>query len=129
MPKTKYVADWLARAEEDMSTAQFLFDKKGATNIICFHSQQAAEKYLKGFLAFHEKHVRKTHDLGSLVTECQQLESELSNITEDASCLSQFAVETRYPGDMPEFSRQDAQQAIEAASRIRDIILPKMEID
>lgn len=52
MPMTKYVADWLARADEDLRSAELLLQKDGPPNAICFHAQQAAEKLLKGFLAF-----------------------------------------------------------------------------
>ena len=66
---TKYVADWFARADEDLDVARLILNEERPYNPACFHEQQAAEKYLKGFLAHHEKHVRKIHDLNALVQE------------------------------------------------------------
>lgn len=34
--------------------------------IICYHCQQSAEKYLKGFLVLHGMSPPKTHDLNQL---------------------------------------------------------------
>jgi len=41
-----------------------------------FHAQQAAEKSLKGFLAWHDVPFRKTHDLAEIGRQCA--ESEVS---------------------------------------------------
>lgn len=126
MPRTKYVIDWLTRAQEDIQAAEILLRENDLMNQVCFHCQQAAEKYLKGFLAFHETNVRKIHELEILLAECQKLDGSLSQLKEEAVYLNQFYVETRYPGDIPEFSRQDAQKALEAALRIKELILPKI---
>lgn len=64
---TTYVADWLKRADEDTQVAEVLLTAGGLPNSVCFHSQQAAEKYFKAFLAFQEKHIRKVHDLGVIM--------------------------------------------------------------
>ncbi len=123
MPKTKYVADWLARAEEDVQVGQLLLEQKGPANIICFHAQQAAEKYLKGFLAFHEKHVRKVHDLKFLLSEAEKIDQSLASLQKDIAYLDEFYIETRYPADIPEFSSDQAQKAIKAAVNIETFIL------
>jgi HEPN domain-containing protein len=44
----------LRKAANDMVTLEAAL-AAGAFDGACFHAQQAAEKYLKGFLAFHEK--------------------------------------------------------------------------
>ena len=45
-------AEWLAKAEEDYSVAKGLLRRrKVPADSVCFHSQQAAEKYLKAVLA------------------------------------------------------------------------------
>ncbi|KKU73945.1 MAG: HEPN domain protein [Parcubacteria group bacterium GW2011_GWA2_47_26] len=70
MPKTKYVMQWLERANDDLDSADVLAREGGSLSIICFLAQQAAEKCLKAFLAFSEQHVRKIHDLEELVLLC-----------------------------------------------------------
>jgi len=56
---TKYIADWLNRAAEDIRAAEVLLKEGGLPNSACFHCQQAGEKYFKALLAFHGKNVRK----------------------------------------------------------------------
>ena len=45
---------WFNKANNDLITAEYLLTMQSPpTDAICFHSQQVAEKYLKGFLTFH----------------------------------------------------------------------------
>ena len=47
---TKYVADWFSRSDDDLVLVKLILEKgTGSPNLACFHAQQAAEKYLKGF--------------------------------------------------------------------------------
>lgn len=50
-PKTKYAPEvWQQKANEDLAVAEELRDLgTGHFGIICFHCQQAAEKYLKHY--------------------------------------------------------------------------------
>ncbi|TSC73733.1 MAG: HEPN domain-containing protein [Parcubacteria group bacterium Gr01-1014_44] len=123
---TKYVQDWLARADEDIRVAEIALKEGGLPNPICFHAQQTAEKYLKGFLAFHEKHVRKIHDLQSLISECKKIDASFSDIETEAVYLTQFYTETRYPGDITEFTLDEADGAYRAALKIKSFVLGKI---
>ncbi|MCD6206804.1 MAG: HEPN domain-containing protein [Methanosarcinales archaeon] len=56
------VKEWAVKAEEDYLTVEELFKihvRRFAT-IICFHSQQCAEKYLKALLITHSLQHRTT---------------------------------------------------------------------
>lgn len=48
-----------------LSGCAFTFAKRRPPlfNLVCFHSQQSAEKYLKSYLALKKIHFPKTHDL------------------------------------------------------------------
>ena len=50
---TKYVRYWFERGNDDLRACEILMKENGTPNTICFHAQQAAEKYLKGFLAYN----------------------------------------------------------------------------
>lgn len=126
MPLTKYVKDWLSRAEEDLVVVELALKEGGLPNPICFHAQQAAEKYLKGFLAFHEKHVRKIHDIQSLVADCNEIDKEFADLEKDAIRLTQFYMETRYPGDITEFTMDEAKNAYNLALKIKELISKKL---
>jgi len=60
--------EWLDKAEEDYSVATGLLRRRNVpANSICFHSRQAAEKYLKGLLQEQGIRFGKTHDLEDLL--------------------------------------------------------------
>jgi len=59
MPNDQARADdtraWLAKAQEDLQAARRLLKPpRRLSNAASFHCQQAAEKALKGFLAWHD---------------------------------------------------------------------------
>jgi HEPN domain-containing protein len=124
---TKYVTDWLARANEDISAAEILLKESGLVNSICFHCQQAGEKYFKAYLAFQERNVRKIHDLGALLNLCEEIDKSFGDLRPETDFLGKFYTETRYPGDYPEFTPEEAQQALKAAVKIKEFVLEKIE--
>ena len=124
---TKYVSDWFLRAEEDLRAVKILLQKEGSLNLACFHSQQAAEKYLKGFLAYHEKHVRKIHDLSVLLEGCKSIDSSFAEIESETNFLNQFYTESRYPDDYAEFGLEEAEKAHETALRVKNFVLKKIK--
>ncbi|MDP1689164.1 MAG: HEPN domain-containing protein [bacterium] len=123
---SKYVADWILRANEDLKTSEILLREGAMSNTICFHAQQAVEKYLKSFLARHEKHVRKTHDLEFLLDACIEVDNSFNELLEEARYLDQFYIAARYPADTPEFSMEEAKKAFAAANRIKDFVIKKI---
>jgi HEPN domain-containing protein len=59
------VRAWLSKAELDLRAAAHEVSAPDAAlwGDVLFHSQQAAEKAFKAFLAWHDTPFRKTHDL------------------------------------------------------------------
>jgi len=85
----------------------------------CFHCQQLAEKYLKGFLAWHSAQFERTHDLERLVVQCSEINAVLACLLDSAGWLTQYAVRIRYP-DFPEDpTPAESLQALDAALMIR----------
>lgn len=63
-PQKILVRQWISRAENDLlNVRNNLAAQEVPWDTICFHSQQAAEKYLKAVLVFHTQPVPRTHDL------------------------------------------------------------------
>jgi HEPN domain-containing protein len=117
---TEYVKNWIKRADEDLGLIEIMLNEKSFfPNPMCFHAQQAAEKYLKGFLAYHDLHTRKIHDLEVLIEDCEKIDKSFKRLNNDARFLNQFYVESRYPDDYVQFSQNDAKKAYEAAVRIK----------
>ncbi|MDR1296531.1 MAG: HEPN domain-containing protein [Deltaproteobacteria bacterium] len=49
-------------------------------DISCFHSQQAAEKALKGYLVCHDVNPPKTHALDVLCKICEEFNHSFKNL-------------------------------------------------
>ena len=94
---------------------------------IGFHAQQAAEKYLKAFLTWHQVEFPKTHDLGVLLELVATADSALAASLNPISALNPYSVELRYPGDAPELSQSEAQDALKWARKTADAILAALK--
>ena len=86
---------WILKAENDLKIAKDEITMENpATDAICFHAQQCAEKYLKAYLIFNNKEVRKTHDIAELISLCSEVDPEFSKINQiDIVSLTDYAVE------------------------------------
>jgi HEPN domain-containing protein len=90
--------------------------------IICFHCQQAAEKYLKGFLFQNRIEPLKTHNLQKLLGLCEELNMEFGAILHQCSVLNTFSVIPRYPDEF-QITEGDAEKAIRYAAEIKDFVV------
>ena len=124
---SKYTQGWFSRGDDDLKTVEGLLAMEGIPNVICFHAQQAGEKYLKGFLAYHEKHIRKIHDLEALLELCLGIDEAFSVLRNEAGTLSAMYTESRYPDDYVDFKKEDAQEAFVAACRVKDFVLERIQ--
>lgn len=68
MDNNDLTREWFELAELDLGTAIFLLQMKPKPlEIICYHCQQCAEKFLKGFIANNGGLIAKSHDLLFLI--------------------------------------------------------------
>lgn len=70
--------------------------------------------------------MRKVHALDSLLVACQELDPLFADLRDDALYLTKFYVETRYPADMPAFSRKDGEEAYGAAGRVKNFVQERL---
>ncbi|MBI2591167.1 MAG: HEPN domain-containing protein [Candidatus Brennerbacteria bacterium] len=118
--------NWFKKAEEDELSINSILKEGGAFSTACFLSQQMAEKYLKGLLVFYNKEFLKVHDLIELETLLIKDNSKIKEFHNDLKLLNRYYIETRYPGDYPEFNFEEAQKSYEAAKRIKEFVLGKI---
>jgi len=118
--------EWIKKSEGDVGTAVRESSVKEGANwdAVCFHAQQAVEKYLKGILQEIEKPFSKTHDLSVLLELALSEFSELSVLADDLEWLSAFAVEFRYPGE--EALEEDAKHALAIMERALSLLKQKI---
>ena len=118
--------EWLNIANLDFESAKFLMNMNDTPfPIVCYHSQQAIEKYLKAYLAFCGNEILKTHDLLMLNKKCEEYDSSFKNIYEECLETSDYAVHTRYPF-YDELTKNDALLAIKCAEKVKDFVISKI---
>ncbi len=123
----KNYLEWFKKAGDDEISIKAILIGGGGFSTACFLSQQLAEKYLKGFLVFHSKTFPKVHDLLELETLLLRFEPGIKEYEKELDLLSTYYFETRYPGDYPEFTFEEAKKAFEAALKIKEFVLSKIK--
>ncbi len=87
--------EWILKAQDDESSAEVLLKEDGPTNTVCFLSQQAVEKYLKGYLTYKNQKFPKVHQLELLLELCAKIDKEFYKLKEDIFYFKGFYIETR----------------------------------
>jgi len=123
------VFQWIDKADHDLLAAEHIMTLEGSelTDIVCFHCQQCAEKYVKALLVSVGVHFPKTHDLRLL------LDLVPMHVLPDLSrtrviALNRYVIEGRYPGDWEPITLEEAQEALSTAREVRVAVramLPK----
>ncbi|GHV31354.1 hypothetical protein AGMMS4952_19920 [Spirochaetia bacterium] len=95
--------EWFRYAEHDFCAAEHIAKTLLPTphEIVCYHCQQAAEKYLKGFLVFQGDDPPHIHELAELCKLGKKYKPEFDEILIRCDTLSKYATQPRYPYEMP----------------------------
>ena len=118
----RLTVEGLDKAQEDYSVATGLLRRrKIPANSICFHCQQAGEKYLKALLQERDLRFGRTHDLEELLRLAGQKAPRLLSLAGDLRLLSDYSVRYRYPGF--DATPYQARRAVQAARRVRVSLL------
>jgi HEPN domain-containing protein len=121
-------AAWAQKAEHDILDADNnIAAEQTPWDMVCFHAQQAAEKYLKALLVARGELPPRIHDLDALLERCLAHDPTLSDLRADCTDLASYAVEVRYPDDLFEMTESDGRRAIAAARRVQAKIRPLLQ--
>jgi len=122
------VEKWITKAENDLKIGKDeMLTENPATDAVCFHMQQCIEKYLKAYLIFCGREIRKTHDLAELISMCAEIdESFKALLREDIVKLTDYAVEIRYGEEFYFPLFDEAKEAIEIAEKVKEFVLKKL---
>lgn len=118
--------EWLKFSQMDYSSAKYLFDSPlhpRPLEIICYHSQQSAEKAVKALIVFYGEPggMPKVHNISFLLNQIKNLVKERTGSeipTEVYDCadrLTQYSVMPRYPNEI-EVDEPMTRKALEDAS-------------
>jgi HEPN domain-containing protein len=116
--------EWIEKADADLEVARRMAaeaaDNLRIREIVGFHCQQAAEKYLKALLTRCQIEFPKTHDIKTLL---QLAGDPVADSLSCAKWLTPFGVEIRYPGDTAEMLPGEEDRAIKIASQVKQVVL------
>src|SRR5262245_11868503 len=111
-------AGWVRKAEHDFRGAAELHGRRPPLHdLVCFHCQQCAEKYLKALLEELGIAVVKTHALDQLLTILRPHHPSLRTLRRGLLFLKRFAVDIRYPGEYA--NKREATAALRWAGKVR----------
>ncbi len=110
---------WLRRARSDLALGQAALQTPDVlSEDACFHAQQCAEKALKGLLTHRGIPFPRTHALDVLLDLLKVHAISVPDHVDEAFVLSQYAVQTRYPGEWEPVTQDEATLALERAALV-----------
>jgi HEPN domain-containing protein len=123
MDKQTELRQWIEIADSDYAAAQHMAKTMRPTpyEIICFHCQQAAEKYLKWVLVLHDIDPPKIHDLEELEKLCKNINPQFETLYEKCAVLTEYAVHSRYPEEK-QLEKYDMDRALEYTKSIMEFV-------
>lgn len=123
------IHEWIRKADEDLLSLKFLLEREeGSPSTGCFLAQQAVEKLLKTLVIFAGLELEKIHDLPKIADKLENIFPEVKQLYKnELSALTRYYIETRYPGDYPDFTWNECRAAYEIAEKIRAFVLEKIK--
>ncbi len=113
---------WIRKADGDLRVAQICLNARESYDAVCFHSQQAAEKFLKAFLELKGLLIPKTHQIEQLVELCSNFEPAFEKLYGIGIQLTPYSIRARYDIEFwpPE---RVAMEAVAAAETVREQVM------
>ena len=114
--------EWIEKAEDDWDVAQSVYRKRKrpSYDAVCYHTQQCAEKYLKGRLEEGGATFPKTHDLLALHQLVIVLEPNWVVLRPQLLGLNGYSIAFRYPGNSA--TKINAKTALQDCREVRRVI-------
>lgn len=110
---------WLLRAKGNLNLAEKGGRLRGVLlEDLCFNAQQAAEKALKAVCLAQGIDVPRTHSLVHLMDVLETAGMDIPKNVRDADILTQYAVQSRYPGVLEEITRNEYRDAVKLAAHV-----------
>jgi HEPN domain-containing protein len=120
MPRdSRSVADWMRRARSDLTVARAPAQPEIMWESLCYPAQQAAEKALKAVLIHAGVEPPWTHHIEQLLRLLPAGLPRPTDLTE-AVRLTQYAMETRYPGREGPVTEEEYREALRLAQAVMD---------
>ncbi len=117
------VSEWMKKGDNDLWLAELAAKESDAPgDLISFHAQQCAEKYLKAALTALQVEFPKTHNIRELIELLRPYWSAMPFDIDEAARLTYYAVSSRYPGEWEDIPISEALQALDSAKQIKQAV-------
>ena len=110
---------WIQIAQDDLKNVEVLLQQRLLPWIICFHCQQATEKYLKALQVVYLKNYQKEHDLVKIAKTLSDW-IKIEDLYPDFIYLNGLYLADRYPTDRQ--TKVTIDQAAEVFEKTKKII-------
>jgi HEPN domain-containing protein len=117
---------WINRAKSSYELSIVTVTRNMYYEDLCYQSQQAVEKAIKGLLIFYNIEPDFTHNIGILLKELERITDIPENVRE-ATELTTYAVQTRYPGEYDEITKEEYEKSIKIAKNCLDWVENKIK--
>jgi len=128
--KSKYTKEarrWFEQAYEDLISARILYNNQ-RYYLVCFLSQQIAEKALKAVIYYNKEALVLGHSVKKLSDWAGKFDKKFKNLGKDISILDSYYIPARYPNGLPEgipaeiFNERAAKSALDLAEETIQIV-------
>lgn len=116
-PEVGTPADWMRRARADLALAAAPLPQYALYEDLCWHAQQAAEKAVKAVLLALQIPFPRTHILERLIGLLPESVPCPPDLLA-AEALSQYASQSRYPGDEEPVLEAEYREALRLAAAV-----------
>jgi len=102
---------WLERARSSYELAKTVGNDLIYYEDLCYQIQQSVEKSLKGLLIYYKVEPEFTHNIEILMNNISKFTDIPNNIKESMK-LTVYAVQTRYPGEYDEITKEEYEKSL-----------------
>jgi Uncharacterized conserved protein related to C-terminal domain of eukaryotic chaperone, SACSIN len=119
--------EWFIMGDKDLKGAKILYEYDGDWGLVCFHLQQAVEKYIKGFLVYKTGMLQSGHNLFKLCKVASTCDKEFNRFLKDCAFLNSYYIETRYPAEEALVAaKEDVEESLKISENIIEYVKKKV---
>jgi HEPN domain-containing protein len=116
---------WIYRATSSYELAKAIVSELVFYEDLCYQAQQAVEKSLKGLLIYYGIEPDFTHNIGILLDKLTNY-TEIPDSIKETIKVTKYAVQTRYPGEYDDITKDDYEESIKIAKNCLDWVTQKI---
>ena len=127
MKKNDVVKKWIQRARSNLMRAnQQNIHPDILYEDLSFDCQQAVEKALKGLLRYYDLEIPHIHSIGKLLSILEDNGFIIPDYVKEGIILTDYAVQTRYPGDYESVFEEEFKNILEISNKIFDWVIDRI---